>query len=354
MHKAIFFSIAAVTILLTFGLAGCDMGTINSGEAIKVSSIEYRGWEDCVEISNGEVRLVVVPSIGRIMHYGFAGGENLLYEDAKFFGKTLSGPGPFEENGEASWATFGGDRIWPSQEDMFVVINGHKRPPDHWIDGLSWEAEVLSDGVRITSQVSDYCGARVSREIRLEPTGTRVVIRQSMEKVKTAMKEELEPVALTIWNISKIQSPSQTLISLNKNSCFENGFFVPVWDDYDNRGVVNCERDGDVGIFRPDAVRNQKMGADAPYWIAGVIGRTVFAEFFTYDAEAVYPDGGTSIAIFTCPDFTELECLSPLRKLDIGEKMEYDIVWELLELPSDVTSEAEKRKQAIQWLQGRG
>jgi hypothetical protein len=92
------------------------------------------------------------------------------------------------------------------------------------------------------------------------------------------------------------------------------------------------------------------MGADATNWIAGIIGRTVMAEFFSYQAHAVYPDGGTSATIFTCPTFAELECLGPLKKLEIGDSMEYQITWELFELPPDLTDPEQKRQKAVQWL----
>ena len=56
---------------------------------VEVSTIEYEGWQGAVEIKNAEVRLVVVPSIGRIMHYGFADGQNILWSDPQFHGQVL-------------------------------------------------------------------------------------------------------------------------------------------------------------------------------------------------------------------------------------------------------------------------
>lgn len=321
--------------------------------SITVQQIGYRGWAEAVEISNGLVRAVVVPSIGRIMHYGYTGEDNLLYENPNLYGQTLHDGKPLDENGQPVWAAFGGDRIWPSQEDMFDVINGHKRPPDHWIDGLPWEATLLETGVEIISQVSDYCGARVIRQIELTPNETHLSISQRMEKVKSAKKAELEPLPLTIWSITKIKPPSQTFVSLNPNSCFPEKLMVPFWGDYDNQAAKNCRLEGDVGIFLPDAVRLQKMGTDAPRWVAAIVDRTVIAEFFSYDPEAVYPDGGTSVTVFTCPDLTELECLSPLTKPNIGDAFEYTITWDLFQLPAELTTPQEKRQAAVKWLNSR-
>ncbi len=151
-----------------------------------------------MELNNGIVRVIVVPSIGRIMHYGFIDGTNILYEDSTHFGKTLDQGSPLIQDGQPVWAAFGGDRIWPSEEGQFVVINGHKRPPDHWIDGLPWQCTLLENGVEITSPVSQYCGVQVTRRIQLSPVSSRVTIDQSMTKVQQAQRSDLEPIALTI------------------------------------------------------------------------------------------------------------------------------------------------------------
>ena len=55
--------------------------------------------------------MVVVPQIGRIMHYGFVGGENILWSDSQHHGKVLPGGKPdLDEEGQFAWTNFGGDR----------------------------------------------------------------------------------------------------------------------------------------------------------------------------------------------------------------------------------------------------
>ena len=69
---------------------------------------------------------------------------------------------------------------------------------------------------------------------------------------------------------------------------------------------------------------------------------------FTFDNNESYPDGGTSATIFTCTNFTELECLSPEKALKIGETLEFDIRWKLNKLKPG--SQANLREQASKWL----
>jgi len=53
---------------------------------ITIKNIAYRGWEKSIEISNSEIKLIVAPEVGRILHFGFLEGENIFYENQEFEG----------------------------------------------------------------------------------------------------------------------------------------------------------------------------------------------------------------------------------------------------------------------------
>ena len=150
---------------------------------VTVEEVEYEGWANSIEIANPDVRVVVVPAIGRIMHYGFVGGENILWSDPELHGQVLPDGQPnVDEEDQYVWTNFGGDKVWPNQQSEFVKINGHSWPPDHAFDGAVHEVELLPDGVVISSPVSEYNGARSVREIRLAEQGTRVEIHPADRK----------------------------------------------------------------------------------------------------------------------------------------------------------------------------
>ena len=56
---------------------------VASFASVAIERVEYKGWTDAVYLSNGEVELVVVPQIGRIMHYGFKGDIGIFVPDAE-------------------------------------------------------------------------------------------------------------------------------------------------------------------------------------------------------------------------------------------------------------------------------
>ncbi|MBN1893484.1 hypothetical protein JW906_03270 [bacterium] len=315
-----------------------------------IRRFEYRCWPDAIELSNDEVRLVVVPAIGRIMHYGFRKETNILWENPEWFGKILPKDGFFQEKGKPVWANFGGDKIWPMDQKDFGKVNGRDWPPDHWLDGGTHEAGLQDDCVIITSPVSRYCGARSIREIRLNPGGTRVSIKQTLEKVHAAADPRLEPIAHTIWNITQIRMPEQTLFNLNPKSKLPGGYKI-----YEEApwGSENFFVDKKAGCFLPLATKWQKAGADSDFWLAAIVSQTAIAELFRLDESGQYPDGGISASVFTCPEYAELELMSPTACLLPGQKLHFEIAWEMKSLPPEAGNAEKRRLAALDWLAGR-
>jgi hypothetical protein len=333
------------------GILLCTIGfgaEVEGGARVNIQKMDYHGWTDALEISNGMARVVVVPSIGRILFYGFTDGENVLWENPDCRGKTLPPGGPATENGAPVWVNFGGDKVWPTEQSRWPETNGTAWPPDHWFDGGAHAVRLLEDGVEIRGGVSGFNGGRSIREIRLARKGTRVTIRQKIEKVKTGGNASAEPVPFTNWNVTQIRQPEMTLLPLNPKSRFPDR-----WYDYSGEKrecVKNVFIDGGVAVFRPDSVLSGKIGADSGPWIAGIVGPLLMAELFEYDPEAAYPDGGLSETVYTCPQYAEIELMSPFKSLKTGEVLTFDIAWELHRLPGSFRTAEERRAAALRIL----
>ncbi|MDZ7317096.1 MAG: DUF4380 domain-containing protein [candidate division KSB1 bacterium] len=313
-------------------------------QGVVVTKITYSGWPESYELRNAQVKVIVVPGIGRIMHYGFRNGPNILWTNPQYSGITLPSGQPYRENGALAWANFGGDKVWPTEQSKFPEINGYAWPPDHWFDGGRYDAEEIPDGVRIISGVSDFCGARCIREITLADSGTDLSIRQTIRKEKRARKASVEPIEFTIWNVTQIRSPLAALFNLNPNSSLPDG--IRFWSD---EARAQFYRRGSVGVFKPSPTVSQKAGADSDYWLAAIVDNVVIAEFFRRQP-GVHPDGDLSAEVYTSPQYTELELLSPLTKLSIGQEIHHDIVWRLYALPSSARTVEEKIEVAAGWL----
>jgi hypothetical protein len=304
----------------------------DTGGGVRCQEGYYHGWPRAVEIRSDGARLVVVPEVGRILHYGFTDGRNVLYEDAALAGRRLPEPVTFyEEQGKPVWLNFGGDKVWPTEQSHWAETNGVDWPPDPWFDGGAHTARLLPDGVELTSGVSRFNGARIIRTIRLAPEGTRVTIGQRIEKVGAGMHPTAEPIPFTIWSVTQIRPPQEVWLPLRSGSPYPGR-----WHDYrmDNRACAReVEIAGDMAIFRPVSGPLQKIGVDAEPWLAGVVEETILVQRFRRDPHGTFPDGGLCATVFACPSYVELELMSPLRPLAVGEALEFPITWELYPLP---------------------
>ncbi len=309
--------------------------------------IEWRGWGEAVEITNAETRLVVVPAVGRILHYGWADGPNLLWTDPALDGVTLPEGGRRNGDGQRQWVNFGGDKLWPNQQQDWTALYGADWPPDPWFDGAPHTCRLLPDGVELTGPVSPVIGARAVREIRLAASGSRVLLRQAIEKVQPAPPVNGSPLRYTAWTVTQVCPPDQVLFPVHPESALPNGYrpfaAFPV-----QPGNVAVE-DG-IGMLRPDPAASQKIGADSDGWLAAIIGDTVLGIRFRREAAQDYPDEGMSIEVYTSPAYTELETLSPWRPLDTGARLQNTLTWELHRLPASAGSPDERRRLAAEWL----
>jgi hypothetical protein len=312
-----------------------------------VQQIDFHGWSGAYEITNGEARVVVVPQIGRIMHYGLADGDNVLWNKPELLGKVLPADGPpIGENGNLEWQNFGGDKVWANEQSDFEAINDHSWPPDHWFDGSPQQIDLIEGGVRITSPVSPANGARVLRDIELSATGSRLRITQHLEKVQVALHADLEPLQYTIWNVTQIRPPQLALLPLNPHSSQQQRFRL--WEGTSPESFVT---DGDIGYFTPHPTDSQKAGVDSDRWLAAIVDDVVIAEFYRRDATQRYPDDGMSAEVYTSTHYTELELLSPLSPLQVGESLSFTIEWELFQLPTSATTHDSRVQAAMEWLQ---
>jgi hypothetical protein len=298
-----------------------------------VRFVEYKGWKNAVEIVNADCRVVVVPEIGRIMHYGFADGENLLWENPELAGRRLPAVVFGSERKSHEWMNFGGDKVWPLEQGLWPAVNGAGWPPDPWFDGAEHACRPLDDGCAIRGPVSLWNGGRSVREIRLAPAGTRLDIRQRIEKDRPV---PAGPVPFTNWNVTQIAKPDRILLPARPRDPSRKRFH-----DYafEGRSAADCLAlrpgpGGEMGIFAPDPAASMKFGADADGWLAGLVGRTLIVERFKRKPDGEYPDGGLTVAAYACPDYAELEVMSPKTPLEPGQSLSFDIAWEL-----DVLSE---------------
>ena len=297
--------------------------------AIQIKTITYNGWKNAVEISNLEIKLIVIPETGRIIYFGFLNGENLFYENKALEGVEFKVGEYFTENKEKKAPNIGGNRVLPCSEEYHHLITGSRHIPDPFISASCYSVEFLVNGVVLKSPISAILGIQIKRTITIAEVGAGVDIQQELVKIQVAKNTVLENIPLTIWSLSKIKTPNISFTSIADNSNFKDGFTISKWPDAKNYAEENVSVHNTILSLKSSDEFPQKIGLDAKKWVAGYLNDTLFIEKFTYDEKATYPDNGTSVTIFGNHLFTELECLSPEKHLSIGEKITYNLSWSL-------------------------
>ena len=147
--------------------------------AVKVEKVNYKGWPNSYRVGNGEIELVVTGDVGpRIMHFGFAGGQNLLKEYPEQLGKS----------GEEKFQLRGGSRIWKAPED----------PVATWApDNVPVEVHVTASGLTAREPVEPLTGLQKEISVEMAATGTTVKVTYRIAN-KGLFPLEFSPWALTM------------------------------------------------------------------------------------------------------------------------------------------------------------
>jgi hypothetical protein len=307
----------------------CLEVTANIPSKITVTKTNYQGWQDSYIISNGQVEAVVVPKVGRVMQFRFKGGESTFWENTQVYGKV---PNVKSE----AWGYFGagGDKTWPAPQSAWEKITGKAWPPPATFDSIPVTARVNRHEMTLISPVDPFYGIRFSRKITLEPEKPVMKIATTYEKVKGKPKD------ISVWTITQLREPVAVYAALPQPSIFPEGYNKQSEDLPANLKVDN----GLLSLTR-DRTQSYKIGSDAStlLWVSNKISVRI-------DSPRVpavsYPDNNSSAEIYTNQDpkaYVELEFLSPLKTLRVGEKISLTSKYTLIKRTTE-NPEQEVRK----------
>ncbi|MBI5834466.1 MAG: DUF4380 domain-containing protein [Armatimonadetes bacterium] len=310
----------------------CGAALAASGP-LTVTTADYHGWSDAVHLRNGVAEVVVVPSLGRIMRFAPAGGDNFLWENPALAGKT-------RPEGFTDWFNAGGDKVWPAEQSAWPRTMGRGWPPDRALDGGRWQVELLPDQrLKLVSPVSADYGVRAERILTLADHRASLLIEQRFVKVSGA------PVKVTIWNVSQTDDPELSWLPLGPSTALPLGYHDFERPDHANKEVVGNRL---LEMHRL-ADSPSKYGTDSERgWVAAMKRGVVFSQHYARSA-GEYPDHGCVAEVYTEMDsiakMTELELLSPQATLAVGQSLSWTIEWRLTHVPANL-----ERDELRSWL----
>lgn len=279
---------------------------MNSPSAVEMKKVEYAGWPNCIQLSNGQIELVATTDVGpRIIRWGFVGGKNIFKEFPDQVGKT----------GGDKWKNYGGHRFWHAPE-----ISPRTYAPDNSAIDHKWNGKTL----RLIQPVEATTGLQKEIEITLDPKRNRVTVLHRLTN------KNLWAIETAPWALSVMQGPGRAIFPqepvVNQ--------FLPVrplalWGYTDMRdpryiwGTKYIQVTCDPATDKP-----QKIGVmNTLGWAAYLRGQDVFIKRFDFDKKATYPDFNCNTECYTRADMIEIESLGPLQKMEPGAKVEHVETW---------------------------
>ena len=304
-------TLVRVTALFALCVLFFSLSSLKSYAAVSVSRITYHGWRGCYRMTNGKVDLVFVPSIARIMRFGYVSHPNVLWTNPSLYGETNP---PAKSKG---WVNFGGDKLWNSPQSLWGF------PPDPWIDSGECKVKIIGgDQLHITGMKSKRFGIRFERTIRMDPREAKIVIVNKM--LNTGDK----PVNYGVWEIAQVSGDCKAVLHRDRDSKFTQGVYRYNYKlspkylrIYPNKIILTRN---------PKAV--QKIGTDSRKGtVTAVSSRGRFQLYAEYYKGSHYPDDGCGQESYTDPtlNYMEIELLGPIMKLSPHHYTTFTTQWHL-------------------------
>jgi hypothetical protein len=285
--------------------------TTNMVASVKVEKTEYKNWQNCYRVTNGEIELIVTGDVGpRIIRFGFVGGQNMFKEFAEQLGKS----------GEEKFQLRGGDRVWKAPED----------PVATWApDNVPVQIIPTATGLIARAPIEPLTNLQKEIEIAIAPSGTTVTVSHRITN-HSLFTLEFAPWALTMMAqggiaVSGFPPRGRHPINLEATNPLVMWAYTdladPRWKFTKKyltlRQDPNNKEAQKLGLFNPDT------------WAAYLLNGEAFVKRTKADASKTYPDFGCSFETFTNNEFLEIETLGPLTKLSPGHTVEQVEHWGL-------------------------
>jgi hypothetical protein len=314
-------------------------GTAAMEQGVTITRTDYHGWPNSYRLSNGLIGAVVVTDIGpRIVELGPAGGPNLFYTRRAELGGS----------GESQWMFRGGWRLWVSPERIETT---------YALDNAPCTVEMIEGTtLRVTEPIQPAAGIQKRIDVTLDSDRPRLRVTSRITNVSD------QAVTYAAWSLPVLRPGGRAFVPLDVGppTSFDAIRRLILWSYTEFADPRYRFRDRLIEIdhtrVKPapagQAGRRDdesKIGVDSSQgWAAYHLDGNLFLKRFPHDAAGTYPDGGSTIEVYSSHEFLELEHLGPLAALQPGQAIVFPEDWWIFR---DVSIPAEEGA-ALETLQG--
>ncbi len=281
--------------------------------------IDLHGYKDCIELINGDSRVVIEPNCGgRILYYEYK-GVNALYinpaDDGYLHASGKSPAGPFSP-------CAGRCDIGP---EMTTLPH-----PDLWLG--NWIARIQDDqSVEMTSIMDHETGVQLTRIISLEEHFAKLKFTQTILNISEITKNYFH------WSRTFCTGGGIAIAPVNEESRFPKGYVI-----YGPGDVINYRpepdhkvyiQDGLLQIFGPPAAKKFAMDLSEG-WLAYVTRDSrLFVKKFPVYPGRVYGELASNNMSFwyNGEEMCEVEPIGPLETIQPSYEASFTETWYLME-----------------------
>jgi hypothetical protein len=278
---------------------------------VTVAKISYHGWPRAYVLTNGNVEVVAVPEVGRVMQFHFVDEDPVFWENPTLQGKT---PDPNSKD----WQNFGGDKSWPAPQAEWPKLIGREWPPPAAFDSKPVKAETHDGVIELINPIEPAYGIRVRRTISLDPHRPIMTIKTAYEKL------EGTPIKVGIGVITQFREPERAFMVLPRKPRFPGGYVQLNWTTPAELKVAD-------GLLSLKGGIQSQIGSDADTLI-WMNDKYVVRIDSPRVKGAEYADEGANAIIYTSPKadgYIELEPFGPLKMMKVGQRMERTVRYTL-------------------------
>lgn len=277
---------------------------------VKIQKKEYKGWKNCIEISNGIIDAIATTDVGpRIIRFGFLGNENEFCEVKDQVGTT----------GGDEWKIYGGHRLWHSPEHSIRTYEPDNSP-------VEWKKK--KNGIKLIQKEEPLTKILKEMELTMSPDKAEVTLLHRLTN------NGAWPIELSVWALSVMAPGGKEIIPQPIEEVVEPDFLpnrmISLWP---------YTRLNDPRVFWGEKyiTLDQDMTKTNPFkfgttnkdgWAAYANHGHLFVKRYNHINDLIYPDYcGSSYETYTIDWMLEMESLSPLVILKPGDSIEHTETW---------------------------
>jgi hypothetical protein len=275
------------------------------------NKIAHLGFPNCYELANGDARVIVSSDFGpRILWYSLKASENILGWH----------PGAAVSTELGIWKPYGGHRLWQAPENM---------PYSYAPDDGPVEVEIRDDLSLTLAANKDAAGIEKRMTLTLSESG-------SLFTIEHGLTNHGQGREISAWGLTIMAPGGEAIIPNETFAPYSGETLLPVrtvaiWSYTELTDPRWTFTKNEIKLRVDEAIGNpQKIGVlNKQGWAGYRLGDLFFKKSFKYVEGAIYPDMNSNTEIYTAGSFVEVESLSPLRRLETGESLDYMETWEL-------------------------